>query len=86
MTRQGQAGRQGADVRSDCHVACTLRDEGGIDLEIESKVATMFGHKIRKQVLDILADMNVAHATVQVQDGGALPFTLDARVEAAHTT
>jgi len=83
MTRQGQAGRQGADVRSDCHVACTLRDEGGIDLEIESKVATMFGHKIRKQVLDILADMNVAHATVQVQDGGALPFTLDARVEAA---
>ncbi len=83
MTRQGQAGRQGADVRSDCHVACELRDQGGIDLVVESKVATMFGKKIREQVRAVLAEMKVEHATVRVQDGGALPFTLDARVEAA---
>jgi citrate lyase subunit beta/citryl-CoA lyase len=83
MTRSGQAGRLGDDVRSDCHVACELRDQGGVEIEIESKVAFMFGTKIRDQVSSILADMKVAHAHVQVHDGGALPFTIDARVEAA---
>ena len=83
MTKQGQAGRQGADVRSDCFVACELRDQGGINISIASKVAFMFGKKIHEQVASILADMKVLHASVEVQDGGALPFTIDARVEAA---
>ena len=83
MTRQGQAGRQGADVRSDCHVSCELRDHGGVDIKVVSKVESMFGKHIREQVAAILADMGVGHASVAIQDGGALPFTIDARVEAA---
>lgn len=83
MAKQGQAGRPGADVRSDCHVVCELRDQGGIELELESKVASMFGTKIRQQASAILADLGVAHAQLKIHDGGALPFTLGARIEAA---
>lgn len=83
MTKQGQAGRQGADVRSDCYVRCELRDEGGIDISVTSKVAIMFKKKIESQIAEILNEMNVKHASVEIQDAGALPFTIDARVEAA---
>ena len=83
MGRTGQAGRPGADVRSDCHVVCELLDAGGIELELESKVASMFGGKIRAQVSAVLADLGVEHAKLTLRDGGALPFTIAARVEAA---
>ncbi|MFW5739885.1 MAG: aldolase/citrate lyase family protein [Myxococcota bacterium] len=83
MGKRGQAGRPGADVRSDCHVVCELRDQGGIEIELQSKVESMFGTQIRTQVEGVLAEIGAAHAHVSVQDGGALPFTIAARVEAA---
>ena len=83
MSRIGQAGRTGVDVRSDCHVTCELRDGGGLDIEVQSKVAFLFGDKIREQVQQVLGQMRVEHAHVLVRDAGALPFTIDARVQAA---
>ena len=83
MGKQGQAGRPGDDVRSDCHVVCELRDQGGVEIDLTSKVASMFGTKIREQVQGVLSDLSVAHAKVTMRDGGALPFTIAARVEAA---
>ncbi len=83
MARQGQAGRPGVDVRSDCHVSCELRDQDGVEIALTSKVASMFGSKIRQQVDGVLGDLGVTHAKVDIHDGGALPFTIAARVEAA---
>lgn len=83
MDKVGQAGRMGDDVRSDCHVTCELCDSGGLDISVQSKVAFLFGNKIRAQVEAVLQQMQVHHAKVSVRDAGALPFTIDARVEAA---
>jgi len=83
MSRIGQAGRLGSDVRSDCHVTCELRDSGGIELDVESKVDWLFGRKIREQIHAVLADLKVRHARIQLRDAGALPWTLSSRIEAA---
>ena len=46
-TGQGGAGRRGADVRSDLHVTFESRSSGAIELELHSKVETMYGESLR---------------------------------------
>ncbi len=83
MTRRGEAGRRGKDVRSDCWIGIELRDAGGVELALKSKVAALYETSIRAQIAAGLAALGVAHAAVEVDDQGAVPFVLDARLEAA---
>ncbi len=78
-----EAGRRGSDVRSDCWVNITPTDSGGIDLTFKSKVESMYGDATRELVRRELGALGVAHATVEIEDAGALPFVITARVEAA---
>jgi citrate lyase subunit beta/citryl-CoA lyase len=78
-----EAGRAGGDVRSDCRVRLRPRERGGIELELESRVAPYYGDNIRAQVGATLEQLGVEHAHVHVQDEGALPFVIAARVETA---
>lgn len=80
---RGEAGRTGPSVRSDAHLVATLRDSGGVDVRVKSKVGAMFGESIRKTVEDVAAGLKVEHAVIEVDDRGALPFVLAARAEAA---
>ena len=80
---QSIAGRKGKDVRSDCWVGFTPRESGGIELKITSKVASMYGESIRLQILDILTALNIENCLLELEDVGALPFVLGARIEAA---
>ncbi len=82
MNAQASAGRRGKDVRSDCWVSIETRAGGGIRMALSSKVETMFGASIRKLVRDELAFFGVKHAAVAIEDSGALPFVIMARVEA----
>jgi citrate lyase subunit beta/citryl-CoA lyase len=77
------AGRRGPDVRSDLWVELEPRTSGGIDLDIKSKVDFMYGEANRKLVLDTLKTLRVQHARVTIEDAGALPFVIMARLEAA---
>jgi citrate lyase subunit beta/citryl-CoA lyase len=77
------AGRSGEGVRSDLRVSVTLRDAGGVDVAIQSKVRAYYGESIRGTVETVLGDFGVEHATVEVDDQGALPYVVAARVEAA---
>ncbi len=79
----GAAGRYGEGVRADARVRVELRAEGGIGLQVTSSVEAFYGRKIREEVLSGLEGMGVEHALVTVEDRGALPFVLLARVEAA---
>lgn len=79
----GAAGPAGTDVRSDVHVVVTGKDSGGLDLAIQSKVGALYGDAIRATVTEVLGALGVPHARVEIDDGGALPFVLAARVEAA---
>lgn len=81
--KRGQAGRAGGDVRSDVRVSVEERASGGIEIELQSRVALYYGDNIRQQVRDVLRALGVEHAFVSVTDEGALPFVIAARVEAA---
>jgi citrate lyase subunit beta / citryl-CoA lyase len=77
------AGRRGPDVRSDLWVELELRASGGIELAIKSKVDFMYGQANRKLIADTLKAIGVEHARVAIEDTGALPFVIMARLEAA---
>ncbi len=81
--RIAEAGHGGGDIRSDLHVALEPRGTGGIEIELESRVAPYYGKVIRAQAKEVLAAMGVEHARVAIRDSGALPFVIAARVEAA---
>ncbi len=83
MARTGEAGKRGPRVRSDCWVQVELKDSGGVKVELVSKVADLFGERIRSQINEGCEALGVSHATVTVADQGALPFTIAARLETA---
>ncbi|MBI5543225.1 MAG: citrate lyase ACP [Deltaproteobacteria bacterium] len=77
-----EAGRRGKDVRSDCWVSVEPGGSG-LRIEIVSKVDVMYGAAIRAQVEQVCQTLDLQNAAVKVEDAGALPFTLSARIEAA---
>ncbi|MGB9104511.1 MAG: aldolase/citrate lyase family protein [Terriglobales bacterium] len=78
-----EAGRSGPDVRSDCRVVFVPRSAGGIEIGLQSKVAAYYGDSILTQARQVLADLGVEHARLLIEDAGALPFVIAARIEAA---
>ncbi len=83
VTSAFEAGRSGPGVRSDCRVMFERRASGGIDLELQSKVAAYYGESILAQARQVLGDLGVEHARLAIEDMGALPFVIAARIEAA---
>ncbi|NHZ73650.1 MAG: citrate lyase ACP [Nitrospirae bacterium] len=81
--QQGVAGRRGEDVRSDLWVAIEALDAGQFEVELTSRVETYFGDAIRKQVEEVLTELGSRGARVTLEDAGALPFVIGARLETA---
>jgi citrate lyase subunit beta / citryl-CoA lyase len=81
-TVRGEAGRLADDVRSDLHVAIEPGGDG-IELELHSKVAALYGEDVRATVQRTLLTLGVERARVVVHDQGAVPWVIAARVEAA---
>jgi citrate lyase subunit beta/citryl-CoA lyase len=80
---RGEAGRRGKDVRSDCWMAIEATTSGGISLKVTSKVESMYGGSVREMIEGGLRAFGIENASVEVEDKGALPFTLMARLETA---
>ncbi|MEI6060459.1 MAG: aldolase/citrate lyase family protein [Bacteroidota bacterium] len=76
-------GNKGKGIRSDCNITLELTESGGIELELVSKVESMYGLEIRKLLLEILAFFEINHARILVEDSGALAPVMAARLEAA---
>jgi citrate lyase subunit beta/citryl-CoA lyase len=83
MAEISTTGNKGKGIRSDCFVTLELAEAGGINLQIESKVGVMYGESIKKQALEIMAFFGIEHAKLKIEDLGALPLVLAARIEAA---
>jgi citrate lyase subunit beta/citryl-CoA lyase len=83
MKQTAITGNKGDRIRSDCQVKLQLRDKGGIKITLESKVERMFGEQIRQQTREVLESLGVRDALLEIEDTGALPFVLAARIEAA---
>ncbi len=76
------AGNRGENVRSDCFVSLTILQDGKNTIELKSKVNALYGESITDLGKDMLAFFGVEHARLEIEDSGALPFTLAARIEA----
>ena len=83
MGTTATAGNKGKGVRSDCFVTLELTERGGIALQVESKVGVMYGDDIRREANEILAFFGIKDASVKIEDSGALPLVIAARIEAA---
>lgn len=83
MAARGEAGDRGPKVRSDCWIAVEMRDQGGVEIELKSKVAGMYGDSIRELLDEGCKQLGLEHARVEVEDQGALPYVMAARLETA---
>jgi citrate lyase subunit beta/citryl-CoA lyase len=77
------SGNSGPKVRSDCEVVLELRNEGAIIIDLTSKVKVLYGESIKKQCIEILDFYGIRDAVLKIDDSGALPFVISARIESA---
>jgi citrate lyase subunit beta / citryl-CoA lyase len=77
------SGNSGPKVRSDCEITLELREDGGIVIDLKSKVEVLYGESIRKQCTEILKYFGIRDAFLRIDDSGALPFVIAARLESA---
>jgi len=77
------AGNKGKTVRSDCFVTLEIRDTGGQEILVESKVDVLYGNSIRKLAKEVLDFFELTNVILKIEDSGALELVLAARIEAA---
>jgi citrate lyase subunit beta / citryl-CoA lyase len=75
------SGNSGPKVRSDCEISIEIRQEGGISIDLVSKVRSLYGESIKALVNEVLNFFLIKNAFVKINDSGALPFVLTARLE-----
>lgn len=80
---KSSAGKRGENIRSDCYIEIQLKESGGINLDLKSKVDVMYGESIKDLILEMSDFFNLKHAKILCEDYGALPFVIAARFELA---
>jgi citrate lyase subunit beta/citryl-CoA lyase len=90
MTTSFTSGTLAAGNRSDCGVVYSPTNAGGHKVSVVSKVDTLYGKSIEELAKKTLTDLEIKNAKLKIEDGGALPFVIMARIEAvvkmAHPT
>lgn len=76
-------GNKGKGIRSDCFITLELTENGGIQLEIQSKVNVFFGEAIKEMALKVLNFFEITNAKLLIEDTGAIDCVIAARIEAA---
>lgn len=77
------AGNSGPKVRSDCEITLELGTEGGITVDLTSKVKVLYGESIIRLASEMLNFFGVKNAHLKINDSGALAFVISARLESA---
>lgn len=80
--KHAEAGRRGDEVRSDAWMKIEIGAAKGIELDVSSRVEALYGDAVRELLLEGLRRFGVEDARLTVEDKGALPFVLMARLEA----
>ena len=68
---------------SDCLVRYQPKPRGQLRIQVESKVDVLFGRSIKALAEQTLTELGITHGLLEIDDDGALPFVLQARIEAA---
>lgn len=77
------AGNRGDTVRSDCFVQITQTAQHANEIRLQSKVESLYGDSIHELCHEVLTHYNLRNVLVEIEDKGALPFVIAARMEAA---
>jgi citrate lyase subunit beta/citryl-CoA lyase len=80
---RAEAGHAGEDVRSDLRVIFEPLATGAVEIELHSRVAPFYGQAIEAQARAVLSALNVSRGRLILEDQGALPYVIAARIEAA---
>ena len=75
------AGINDAGTRSDCFISLELKKTGGINIDLKSKVGSLYGDSIKELVNKGLDFFGIKNAEIKIEDTGALDFTIAARLE-----
>jgi citrate lyase subunit beta/citryl-CoA lyase len=76
-------GNSGPKVRSDCEVIIEPKSGGGLQIDLTSKVKVLYGESIISLTREVLDFFGIKNALIKINDSGALPFVISARLEAA---
>ena len=77
------AGNSGPKVRSDCEIILEIKSDGGIIIDLNSRVKSLYGESVKALSLEIMSFFNIGNALIKINDSGALPYVITARLEAA---
>jgi len=77
------SGNSGPKIRSDCEISLEIKSSGGIVIDLVSKVKSLYGESVKKLTEEVLEFFEVKNASVKINDSGALPFVIAARLESA---
>jgi citrate lyase subunit beta/citryl-CoA lyase len=83
MSNKAVAGNKGDSIRSDCYVELELTKKDGIQIDLQSKVKTLFGDSIIDLCKRELKFFGIKNCKIKIEDFGALDYILAARIEAA---
>ena len=83
MTNEYVSGSEAAASQSDCQVIYQPAKTGGLQIDLRSKVELMYGESIKALATQVLGDLEITNGQLTIVDGGALPFLIQARIEAA---
>jgi len=77
------AGNSGPKIRSDCEIVLEIKSDSGLTIDLTSKVRVLYGESIKSLVSELLTFFGIKNAFVKINDSGALPFVIAARLESA---
>lgn len=75
--------KAGTFESNDIYVMVMPNEEKGIELELESIVMQQFGDEIKMVIMETLKELEIEDVIINVQDKGALNYTIKARIETA---
>ncbi len=79
------AGNKSDKTRSDCYITIKkLQRSKKLTIKLKSKVEKLYGADIEKLIRKISSFYNLDGAEIEVEDFGALPYTIAARFETAY--
>lgn len=82
-SKEFSSGSKGDKVRSDCFVKIKITEEEGIKISVKSKVDILYGRSIEELIHKLINFYQIKNCEVEIDDKGALPFVIMARMEAA---
>ena len=83
IQKTASVGNAGKGIRSDCQIMMELTSSGGRHIELKSKVEALFGLQILNDIHLFLDFFGIENIKLSIEDTGALPCVIFARLEAA---